>query len=240
MYFGLLNIMDTNTTTTRTFTDALSTVSQTEWIVIVVVLVLILVVMIIALAKCINIDRSNKAKSLLQDGQSYRSETVRSTATRSVAKSSTNMRKLPLNAEITRFSAGRVSRSAEYGVVIKDIRKTVQGEELPSNPPTYEQSDTLRTYQDTLPAVHRGNLSTPRDGNMMNSQHQSGNVRIVDQSGAILTNNQYVNHSYAPANSKAVFAAPDELYAKPCKPARMTTLQQPQQTIDLRYPILMM
>jgi hypothetical protein len=158
--------------------------------------------------------------------------------TRSVAKSSTNMRKLPLNAEITRFSAGRVSRSAEYGVVIKDIRKTVQGEELSSNPPSYEQTDTLRTYQDTLRAVHNVHISVPSSGNIMTNQYPTGNVRVIDQTG-ILTNNQYLNHSLAPAHSKAVFAAPDELYAKPCKPARMITIQHPQQTtMDLCFPIL--
>lgn len=135
------------------------------------------------------------------------------------------MRKLPLNAEITRFSAGRVSRSAEYGVVIKDIRKTVQGEEQPSPqmspPPSYhEQVDTLNTYkQDTL--------SSPPNGNL-------------------ILNQQYASQNLAPSNSKAVFAAPEDLYSRPYahigqnnEDRQTARVVQPNQVMmDMRYPIL--
>ena len=131
-----------------------------------------------------------------------RSGTVRSTGTRSLASTRPkSMNKLPLNAQITRFSAGRVSRSAEYGVVIKDIKKTVQEPDLQNShkmaeqPPAYqEQVNTLQTYrEDSIP---RQTLSSPPNGNL-------------------IVNEQYATQGLAPPNSKAVFVAPDELYSTP-------------------------
>ena len=87
-----------------------------------------------------------------QDDQSMRSG--RST-TRSVASSKSrakSLKKMPLNAEITRFSAGRASRSAEYGVVIKDIGRLANTDTLSvpaasanQVPPHYQHSNTIQS-----------------------------------------------------------------------------------------------
>ena len=52
---------------------------------------------------------------------------------------------MPLNAEITRHSAGRASRSAEYGVVIKDIGKLAHSDTSVAGQPSrqYTQNGTV-------------------------------------------------------------------------------------------------
>ena len=65
---------------------------------------------------------------------------------------------MPLNAEITRHSAGRASRSAEYGVVIKDIGKLAQSDTSVAGQPSpqYPQNGTMRSEPRyvTAPARH--------------------------------------------------------------------------------------
>ena len=102
--------------------------------------------------------------SVFQDDQSVRSgrsgrsgrSTVRSgTSSKSRPKS---LKKMPLNAEITRHSAGRASRSAEYGVVIKDIGKLAQSDTSVAGQPSpqYPQNGTMRSEPRyvTAPARH--------------------------------------------------------------------------------------
>lgn len=107
-----------------------------------------------------------------------------------------SLNKMPLNAEITRLSAGRVSRSAQYGVTIKDIGKSFPNNDMPSHQPEAQQPeriappgyyDTSR-HEESLPAVHQ---SLPA-GSL-----QVGQPRL------------------APPNSKAVFQAPEEDFTVP-------------------------
>ena len=133
--------------------------------------------------------------------------------TRSVASSKSrakSLKKMPLNAEITRFSAGRASRSAEYGVVIKDIGRLANTDTLSvpaasanQVPPHYQHSNTIQSeprYVQHAPAP-------------VPQQQQQQPVMMTSApavASGVLHDRPYT--STGAVDSRAVFVATDDPY----------------------------